>query len=75
MFGITRDIVGVRKLTVPGEENIATVGALKLWMAARYPALRQLTSMAVAVDSEYADDHQMLENKNEVALLPPVSGG
>ena len=75
LFGISREIVGEKKLTVNRAENIQTVGALKQWMKQKYPQLEKLTSIAVAVDSEYADDEQSLLDENEVAIIPPVSGG
>lgn len=75
LFGITREIVGDRKLTVPPHEHIPTVGALKTWLVNRYPKLQHLTSLAVAVNSEYAEDTYPLLTENEIALIPPVSGG
>lgn len=75
LFGISREIVGKKNLTIEPSENIQTVGALKQWIKQKYPQLQRLTSLAVAVDSEYADDDQYLLDDNEVALIPPVSGG
>ena len=75
LFGISREIVGEKKLKLTPAENIHTVGGLKQWMRQKYPELGRLTSMAVAVDSEYADDEQNLFDENEVAIIPPVSGG
>ena len=67
--------MGENKLTVHPAENIHTVGELKHWMKQKYPQLQKLTSLAVAVDSEYAEDDQSLGDENEVAIIPPVSGG
>jgi sulfur-carrier protein len=75
LFGISREIVGEKKLTITPAENIQTVGALKQWMKQKYPRLEKLSSIAIAVDSEYADDEQNLFDENEVAIIPPVSGG
>lgn len=75
LFGITREITGRQRLTVPAAENINTVGELKNWLSNQYPALRQLSSMAVAVDSVYAEESEALTAGSEVALIPPVSGG
>lgn len=75
LFGISREIVGEKKLKVNPAENIQTVGALKHWMKQKYPPLEKLSSLAVAVDSEYADDEQTLLDESEVAIIPPVSGG
>ena len=75
LFGITREIVGKTKLAVPANENITTVKSLKTWLGQQYPAIQTLSSLAVAVDSEYAQDEQELNSNNEIALIPPVSGG
>jgi len=75
LFGISREIVGKKKLVIESSEKIQTVGELKQWMRKKYPPLQRLTSLAVAVDSEYADDRQPIADDNEVALIPPVSGG
>ena len=75
LFGVTRDIVGNSHLSVPAKENIATVGELKTWLYQQYPAIGQLNSLAIAVDQTYAEDHAALGAGQEVALIPPVSGG
>ena len=75
LFGITRDIIGESRLTISEAENVVTVGGLKLWLSNKFPAISELGSLAVAVDSEYADDELALNNKSEIALIPPVSGG
>jgi len=75
LFGITREIVGGNKLTLRSEEKPETVGQLKTWLAQQYPEMGKISSLAVAVDSEYADDDLILTERNEIALIPPVSGG
>jgi molybdopterin synthase sulfur carrier subunit len=75
LFGISREIVGEKKLKLTPADNIQTVGGLKQWMKQKYPQLEKLSSLAVAVDSEYAEDDQSLVDANEVAIIPPVSGG
>lgn len=75
LFGITKEIIGKQELTVPANENIETVGSLRLWLADQYPAIKNLSSFAIAVNNEYAEDDQQLQPKCEIALIPPVSGG
>jgi molybdopterin synthase sulfur carrier subunit len=75
LFGITREITGQGRLTVPANAGITTVKALKAWLGQQYPAMQGLTSLAVAVDSEYAQDDDILNAGSEIALIPPVSGG
>jgi molybdopterin synthase sulfur carrier subunit len=74
LFGIAKDIVGSNKLCIAAN-NFATVGELKQWLSQQYPRLQQLRSIAVAVNSEYAEDSQSLQDAHEIALIPPVSGG
>lgn len=73
LFGIAKDIIGNNRLSVA--DNFATVGELKQWLSQQYPKLQQLRSIAVAVNSEYAEDNQSLRDAREIALIPPVSGG
>ncbi len=75
LFGITRDIIGQTQLTVPEGASLHTVKQLKDWLGQQYPAINTLSSLAVAVDSEYAADDDELTAGQEIALIPPVSGG
>lgn len=75
LFGITRDIVGKSQLTVDIGESITTVGELKSWLSRQYPEMDKLKTLAVAVDHVYAEDQALLNPEQEVALIPPVSGG
>jgi len=75
LFGIAREIVGTDTLTVPENDLPQTVGGLRKWLQEHYPAFGGLSSLAIAVDSNYAADDDLLDVKNEIALIPPVSGG
>jgi molybdopterin synthase sulfur carrier subunit len=75
LFGIAREMVGEKQVIIDTGENISTVSTLKDWMKQKYPKLQQLKSFAVAVDSEYANDGDTLTSQNEIAIIPPVSGG
>ena len=74
LFGITKEIVGKPELelTAPDEQSVA---GLMDQLRDQYPALRELTSFAVAVNSDYAEDDYRLHERDEIALIPPVSGG
>lgn len=75
LFGITREMVGASHIAVPDNTQFKTVADLKSWLYVEYPSLKSLKSIAVAVDHAYAEDHEALGSANEVALIPPVSGG
>lgn len=73
-FGISKDILGSREFqfTLDGE---CSVGQLKKQLLKQYPAFEDLRSLAIAVNNNYAEDHLILKSGDEIALIPPVSGG
>lgn len=73
-FGIARDIFGNSAVEVEVTED-ATVDNLKAALEAQYPRLKQLTSCMIAVNNEYAVAGHVLQQRDEVAIIPPVSGG
>ncbi len=73
-FGIAKDIVGGPELDLPYLEGM-TVLALKKAVLNTYPQFEKLNSLAIAVNSEYADDDLQIMPEDEVVLIPPVSGG
>lgn len=80
LFGVTKDIVGSPSLSIPtssitGRNNPKTVGELKQFLGNSYPELNNLSSLAVAVNNSYAKDEQEINSYDEIALIPPVSGG
>ncbi|SHJ41104.1 MoaD/ThiS family protein [Pseudozobellia thermophila] len=76
LFGIAKDIVGKPSFRFEGEDAPpSSVSELKKRMKAAFPELERLSSLAVAVNSEYAEDGQSLKQGDEIALIPPVSGG
>lgn len=74
LFGITKEIVGTQSLAYELSEG-GNVNALLAKLHQDYPRLQGLKSLLVAVNSEYADNEQVLNEKDEIALIPPVSGG
>ena len=74
LFGIAKDIVGARELPWPDAE-LKTVGELRRWLLASYPAFADLASLRVAVNEEYAEDELVLHPGDEIVLIPPVAGG
>jgi len=54
----------------------ATVGDLWTVLCAQYPQLGALrAAISFAVNREYVDRNHRLSDNDEVALIPPVSGG
>lgn len=72
LYGIAKDIVSSSFLEI--EANIS-VKSLKENIIRSYPAFTSLRSVLIAVNDEYALDEQMIMENDDVALIPPVSGG
>ena len=74
LFGITRDIMGESPLIYevpPG----TTTSQLMDQLQQHYPALNDLRSVLLAVNNAYGQSEQILNENDEIALIPPVSGG
>jgi molybdopterin converting factor subunit 1 len=72
-FGVTKDIVGGREITL--ELTGQTVAALRQALEEKYPDLITLRSLFVAVNNTYAENEDRIAEGDEIALIPPVSGG
>ena len=75
LFGITRDIVGSSSISMESSQDLRTVKDLKSYLTNSYPELNKLSSLAVAVNKSYAAEDDELNSYDEIALIPPVSGG
>jgi molybdopterin converting factor subunit 1 len=74
LFGITRDIVGSNITEIELGQQ-ADVQAVLVKLKTDFPKLREIKSLLVAVNSEYAEADLVLSENDEIALIPPVSGG
>jgi molybdopterin converting factor subunit 1 len=74
LFGITRDIIGSNITEVEMSQS-ADVQAVLGELKKNYPGLKDIKSLLVAVNSEYAESDLVLSDTDEIALIPPVSGG
>ncbi|HLF64626.1 MAG TPA: MoaD/ThiS family protein [Saprospiraceae bacterium] len=73
-FGIAKDILRAKNVSYELKEgnNIAT---LKSALTSDHPQFRLLSSISFAVNEEYVSDDYILQEGDEVVLIPPVSGG
>ena len=75
LFAILKDAAGTSELMleVPGD---ATARSAAEALIGRVPALHiYLSRVAFAVNREYVKGDHRLEPDDELALIPPVSGG
>jgi molybdopterin converting factor subunit 1 len=73
-FGIARDIVGGSTFNFTITEG-ATVAQLKQQLLDHYPTFGTLSSLLIAVNEEYGDEGTVIQKDDDIALIPPVSGG
>ncbi|MDQ3965349.1 MAG: molybdopterin converting factor subunit 1 [Actinomycetota bacterium] len=75
LFGAAADRAGTRQIEIPVADG-ATLGELWSVLADRHPGLAPMReTLAFAVNDEYARMEDAVSPGDEVAVLPPVSGG
>jgi molybdopterin synthase catalytic subunit/molybdopterin converting factor small subunit len=75
LFGALKDLQAREKETVELPEQATVAEFLCRFIAAAPQVGKYAGSLAIAVNREYALPTQVLREGDEVALLPPVSGG
>ena len=74
-FGAARDAVGQEEIEFPLTSPTTTETARSQILSA-YPDLQRFgNSLLLAVNQEYAAAHREIQDGDELALFPPVSGG
>ncbi len=75
LFAMVRDIVGAGDFLMSLQER-SSASALVSALGMKYPELEKWRHhLRIAVNGEYVDEHHVLKDADEVALIPPVSGG
>ena len=74
-FGVLKDVVGHGRAEMELEEGASVADLLARHRGQGTAAGSVWDSIAVAVNQEYARAEDVLKDGDEVALLPPVSGG
>jgi molybdopterin converting factor subunit 1 len=75
LFARARELHGDQFAWVPITSR-PTVAQLRVLLAEQIPALGPLLQVSmIAVNHDIADDSQLIKPGDEVAVIPPVSGG
>lgn len=75
LFGPAKDLVGAAELEleIPSQ---ATVKDLRASLVKTAPGLtRPLAAVRIAVNNEFAAEDRVIKPGDEIAIIPPVSGG
>lgn len=73
LFASSRELVGENEVQINFADK-TTVGNLRKKIVEMYPALSKIT-FVIAVNHKVTDDSTVIDHSDEVAILPPVSGG
>jgi len=73
LFGIVKEIAGSPTIEIELDEP--NVDSLLVKLHEKHQELKQLKSVLVAVNNEYATGDMNINPNDEVAVIPPVAGG
>jgi molybdopterin converting factor small subunit len=74
LFGITRDLLHQKEIEFTCEKKM-NAGELLNALKLEFSALNQLPSLRIAVEQHFPENNFVVEERMEIALIPPVSGG
>lgn len=75
LFAGLRQRAGAPELVVELELDRSTLADLREAIVRQHPRLGAIDHCRIAVDQEFARDERRLDGTEEIALIPPVSGG
>jgi len=73
-FGRLQEAVGTGALTAPLPDHVRDTETLRAWLGEEHPALLD-ASIRIAVNAEIAPARVAVADRDEIAFLPPMSGG
>jgi len=73
-YGIAREIIDAREKSWEAGP-VKNIHDLKTKLVEDYPAFSKLAKLSFAVGEEYREDDFILNEGDEVVIIPPVSGG
>jgi molybdopterin converting factor small subunit len=77
-FAILREIIGKEQITLqlPRRDEGTTVADLRIRILEIYPEISaQKIPVGIAVNAKIVHDKSIINDFDEIALLPPISGG
>ena len=75
LFAALRDAVGKSEVSLPWKPGMTCLDIVEKLKGKFYPAASLWAASFVAVNGHYAEPGTVLNPEDEVAVLPPVSGG
>lgn len=72
-FGTLADIAATHRTTIDDEQVVDT-NSLQIFLTKKYPELKRYKYL-IAVNQSVSKENILLEEGDEIALLPPFAGG
>ena len=73
-FGRLRDSVGTGARSAALPDHVRDTAALRAWLGTEHPELLD-PSVRIAVNAEIGPGEAEVADRDEIAFLPPMSGG
>ncbi|MBA32167.1 MAG: molybdopterin synthase sulfur carrier subunit [Chloroflexi bacterium] len=74
-FSILREKLNLREIFIECGENTSIHGVIEILMRKINFEDYDLSKCMIAVNEDYVDDNYLIKNGDEIAIIPPVSGG
>ena len=73
-FGRLRESVGTGALTASLPDHVRDTDGVRAWLGAEHPELLD-SSIRIAVNAQLGPGRAPVADRDEIAFLPPMSGG
>jgi len=74
-FGIAKEICSTEVIEISDDSKISTVDELRNHLNSIYPKFLEIKSYMIAINQAYGSNDQLISSADEIAIIPPVSGG
>jgi molybdopterin converting factor subunit 1 len=74
VFGVVKEIAAASSFEVAVDDH-TNVKQLRMVLEKKFPKLATISSYRLAVNNEFAVDETTIHENDEIAIIPPVSGG
>lgn len=73
-FGVASEICGAKSFSMEVKEQL-TAHELKKILVEKYSGLSGIIHFDLAINRIYRDNDYLISSNDEIAIIPPVSGG
>lgn len=74
LFGQAAELAGTRHLDLEFAQSACTDDLIQI-LGEKFPSLVAAIPFSIAVNRKYINENMTISSNDEIALIPPVSGG